>query len=168
MFEFMFAQGGAQAAGSGGGGMAGGSAGIGGGGGAGGMLSPKKLLDVAGTMLEGYAAKEAHEYNAQVARINADLVRRQAVIDVTRIRRTGAKVIGAATAAYGASGVAAEGSALDVLAESAMQVEFDVQMTKWNASVQAISLENQARLQESAATNAMTGAVLSSFGQLLG
>ena len=74
---------------------------------------------------QGNAARETGEYNAAIAERNAGIARDQANADAEAQGRFARQKIGAARAAYGASGVTLEGSPIDVLAMSASNAELD-------------------------------------------
>lgn len=139
-----------------------------GGGGGGGLQAAGKIFDFAGSILEGYASKKAHDFNAEMATRNAGLVRQQALIEVDRIRRSSVKEIGSMRANYGAQGVTASGSVLDSIMDSATQFELDAQLTKWQGDVTAAGLEAQASAEKAAGQYAMVGGVLNGIGGLLG
>lgn len=140
-----------------------------GGGGTGGMaISPGKLFNFAGDVFNAYASSEAHEFNAQVAGINADMVRQQALIEVSRIRRQSVKDIGSMRANYGAQGVTASGSVLDAIADAATNYELDAQLTKWQGEVAAVSYQNQQSMERTASRGALVGGGLGALGGLLG
>jgi hypothetical protein len=71
------------------------------------------------------AASDQAELRAQANQANADLALGQSVDDERQLRIQAQKQIGRARAQYGAAGVQLDGSAMDILAESAANMEQD-------------------------------------------
>lgn len=100
---------------------------------------------------QGQAAKNEANYNAQIAERNAGVARDQAAADADAQRRHATQVLGSARAAYGASGVTAEGSPLDVLTMSASNAELDRQNILYRGELKAMGYQDTARLDRSRA-----------------
>jgi hypothetical protein len=121
-----------------------------------------------GVLQQSESQASAYEYNRKVALQNARVVREQGRADAAQQRVVSTKALGAMRANYGASGVAMDGSALDILEESTMQAELENQNILYNAEVQAIGYINQARVYKYAASTTRTGGFLSSAAAALG
>lgn len=87
------------------------------------------------------------EYNARIQRENAKIARQQAAAEAERIQMMSRKVQGAARAAYGASGVALEGSPMEVLRDSAIEAELDVLTAKYQGELSARNALHAAALE---------------------
>src|SRR5262249_6097014 len=70
-------------------------------------------------------------------------------------------------AAYGASGVTAEGSPLDVLASSAYKAEMDRQTILYDGRIKAMGYEDQAALDRAKAGNEMMSGIGDAAGILM-
>lgn len=132
-------------------------------------------LAVAGTAMsavsaitQGQSEASADKYNASIASQNAISVQQQAE-GAAQIQQEQAKrTLGAATAAYGASGiVSGTGTPLDVLANSAGAAERDRQNIIYKGQLQAAGYEDQSSLDRSAATNALDSGYMKATGVLL-
>lgn len=110
--------------------------------------------------------KSAAKYNQQVAENQAIASRQQAASNAEMQKRSAAKKIGSMQATYAASGVSVEGSALDVLEESARNSELDRQNILYGGELRAMGSESTASLEKSRGDNAMTSGYLSAAGSL--
>ena len=120
-------------------------------------------MQVAGQIQQGYAASSAaqananlaemqgketniaNEYNAAVARANAEAIKASSEIDIQRQIKAKGQLRGTQVAGYGAAGVKLEGSPLNVLIDSAAQAELDIAITQFNAKTSATQAEYQAK-----------------------
>ena len=122
-----------------------------------------------GAISSGNAAGQAGDYNAQVNERNAAIVRSQAAMAAGQQERSGYKKLGAMRAAYGASGVSGtDGSALDVLADSASQAELDRQNILYRGDLQAMGYSDQAALDRFGAKNARRKGYMDAAGIIMG
>lgn len=110
--------------------------------------------------------KAASKYNAKVAENQAIAARQQAGANAEMQRRSSEKKIGSMQASYAASGVSIEGSALDILEESARNAEMDRQNILYGGELRAIGSEGTAMLEKSQGANAQTSGYLSAAGSL--
>jgi hypothetical protein len=115
---------------------------------------------------QGNQQKAASKYNAKVAENQAIAARQQAGANAEMQRRSSEKKIGSMQAAYAASGVSMEGSALDILEESARNAEMDRQNILYGGELRAIGSEGTAMLEKSQGANAQTSGYLSAAGSL--
>ena len=110
-----------------------------------------------GAVKTSQAQSMASDYNAQIARKNAQIADAQGAAAADAQSRDSQRKIGAAMASYGASGVVlSEGSPADVLAESARMSELDALTLKYNYKLKALGFGDQARLESMNAGNATT------------
>ena len=136
------------------------------------MAALPVILQVAGTAMaaagaikQGQAASDAATYNSQVAQINAQVADSQSIAASEAQGRDAQRRIGAATAAFGASGVQlSDGSASDVLAESARNAALDNLTLKYNYKLKRMGLLDQAGLEAANAKNASAAGYLSAAG----
>ncbi len=124
-----------------------------------------QVLGAFGTSVAGESEKKSQDYNAGVALQNADLTRQQTVEDARRQRVMARKVIGDARANYGASGIGLQGSALDILGESAANAELDALTIEHNGENRARMYESEAQQDTAAGRAARTAGYLGAAGK---
>lgn len=125
-------------------------------------------FSAAGAYQSGQAGAMAARYNADLAEKNAVLAIQQGAEEERRSRVIARKTIGAARANYGASGVSTDGSAMDVLAESAAAAEQDALNIRNNASMKADAYRAEARMERLRGSAAETAGTLGALGALFG
>lgn len=107
-----------------------------------------EIFQAAGAVAEGEAQYKAAKYNAALARKNASYIRGQSISDAYKSNIEGRKQIGEMRASYAASGVTIEGSAFDVLQESARAAKQDEMNLRYQGERQAQAVEQGATLTE--------------------
>lgn len=120
-----------------------------------------------GSIQQSNAQSNAAQYNADVAERNATIAQQQAKADADAQRRHALVKIGAARAMYGASGVALEGSPLDVLQNSAINAELDNQTILYKGKLRALGYTDSATLDRAGSGTdylGATGYLLSGLG----
>lgn len=125
------------------------------------------LLKSYGTLQEGYAAAGASDYNAQMAESNAVQAKLQAAEEERRQRVISRKALGDMRTGYAASGITMEGSALDVLTESAAAAEMDALTIRHSGEVKATAYKNEAALERYKAKYQRKAAQLGAASSLL-
>lgn len=139
------------------------------GGGAGGaMQGIGGFLGGIGSMKAGQAAEDAANYNAEQLRYNARLAKEKAQRDEATLRVSARKQIGQARANYGASGIQLDGSALDILEESAVAAETDALYIRYQGDQQYYSYMNAAIQEVKRGHEAKQASYLSAAGSMLG
>lgn len=83
------------------------------------------FLGAVGSLKQAKSEERTHNYNAEQLRYNARAALEKAKKDEETLRISGRKQMGEMRANYGASGVQIDGSALDILEESAVALERD-------------------------------------------
>lgn len=101
------------------------------------------LFQVVGAIQQGQAMSTYAKYNAALADQEAQRARDEAAYQERRTREAGRKTLSALGAGYANAGVSMEGSALDVLGESAENAELDALMVRYAGS----AAEARARAQ---------------------
>lgn len=81
------------------------------------------VLSAAGTVMGAIQSANQAKFQADIADRNAQAAKFQAEAEEGRFRRTAFRQMGATRAAFGAAGTTLGGSALDVLADQAMELE---------------------------------------------
>jgi hypothetical protein len=116
----------------------------------------------------GRAQAHASNYAAQLAEQNAITARQQADARQKQQDRDTKLRLGAIRANQGAFGGANEGSALDVLGDTASQLELARQNIAYAGELQARGYDSTAILDEARATNASRGGAYQAGASLLG
>lgn len=106
------------------------------------------FIGAAGSFIEADAAYKASKYNAQLARQNALWEKQSSQEEARMANVQGRKVLGEMKASYGVSGVTLEGSAFDVLQESAIAAKLDELNIKVQGARRVKALEQGAALTE--------------------
>lgn len=125
------------------------------------------VVGAIGAIQEGNAAEAAANYNATIARQDAEVSRQQTAADVERQRRENYLRAGATRAASGVSG-GLTGSALDIGLSNAAQGELDILNIQQTGALQQRSLLNTASLDEMQGKAASRSSKLKAAGSLLG
>lgn len=125
------------------------------------------LAGAAGTLMAGQQAASVGKYNAAVdqqrAQIATDQSQAQAAIDeANNTRRQGA-----ATAAYGASGVALTGTPLEVMTDLATQGELTKRLDIYKGNLTATADQQQAALDSAQGASAQIGSYFGAGSTLL-
>lgn len=111
------------------------------------------VFSAVGSLMQADSKADASEYNAKIAQQNAAMATQQAEADAAEQKRDTVRKLGAMRAGYGASGVAFEGSPLDILAQSASDAEMDRLNIIYKGKVRAAGYDANAELYESNAEN---------------
>jgi hypothetical protein len=126
---------------------------------------------VVGAVQQAQAARETAKTQRKVAEYNVQVAQQQAQLERARIEDRRRQVIAAQRAGYGAAGVTAEGSPLDVLTETAKESGYDAALAAYNAQLQAQRAtmagqlaQQESRAQETAAYYQAGGSLLSGIG----
>lgn len=120
-----------------------------------------------GSIHQGQSQAAAARFNAQVSEQNAQIVRQQAAEEESRARREGRRLLGRQRAAIGASGIQVEGSPLDVLADTAAELELDALTVRHRGLLEALGLTQQASLDRARARSARTAGFIGAGASLL-
>jgi hypothetical protein len=140
------------------------------------------VLSAAGSIAAGNAQASAYSYQAQTAERNRSIAERAASESLKegareehRFRRQARQFAATQESELAASGAQTGGSALNVLADTAMGIEEDAAMIryntlkdKWAKDMQAWNFGNEASAARSAAKNAKTAGYFGAATSLLG
>lgn len=116
---------------------------------------------------QGRAAKAAHDFNAFIDRQNAEIAHEQTVQQVRQADREQFLRMGAIRAAAGASGGKAEGSVLDVLADTAAQGEIERQDIIYRGALTERGFRNSAYVEQVTGLQAKGQAYMQAGTELL-
>ena len=140
------------------------------------------LFSAAGSVMAGQAQARAYEAEAKMAEYNARMAERQGVEalkagarEEERFRQQARQFQSSQRTTAAASGAQVSGSALSVLADTAMGIEqdadtirFNTLKDKWGFDVQRTNFTNQASAARASAKNARTAGWMGGFTSLLG
>jgi hypothetical protein len=124
-------------------------------------------MSVIGAINQGQQAKSAANYNAQLANNNAIAAQQQAAANAAAQQRKSRMQLGSIRAGYGASGITMEGSAMDVLEQSAAMAELDRQSILYGGEIKSQGYQSTAGLELMRGENAETGSYFSAGSALL-
>ena len=125
------------------------------------------VVGAMGAMQQGKAQSNAATYTAQVADRNAKIARQQADVEQEDQRRENMRQRGAIRAAYGGSGIEMAGSPLDVLEDTAMEQELDVERIGYRGTLRALGENDKANLARAEAENAKSTGAIGAIGSIL-
>jgi hypothetical protein len=114
-------------------------------------------LSAASSVIGGMQTSANAKTEAQFNRRQAGLERLSGAYDIKNLDRKGQRLQGEQIAAIGASGTTMGGSNLDLLADSAKEVELDKGAIRWNTAIKAKNYEYQAKVDDQNAKQAMIG-----------
>jgi hypothetical protein len=138
------------------------------------LTGASALVGAAGAISSGRQQAAANRYNAQVAEANADRAVLTSEAEAAREGDRNRRRLATSANAFGASGLALEGTPLDVMADLASEAALDEQIIRWRGRTQAQGLRTQAAQDRAAAQRATTagygqaGATLLTAGARLG
>lgn len=132
-----------------------------------GLSAVGTLLTASSLFGQGQAGQRSAEYNAEIARRNAQIAQQQTQMDLETAQRNKVRALGSIRAAAGASGVALEGSVLDVLESSAIEAERTAQMIKYKGELRALGYYDTAAIEQMTGSAASTRGTMSATGALL-
>lgn len=121
-----------------------------------------------GAIQQGKAAQAAATFNAITSMQEASMARSEALLQAQQTQRETVLRIGAIRAKQGAGGGTAEGSVLDVIADSARQGELERQYQLYKGEARAAGHENTAELDFAMGENARQASYVSAGTELLG
>lgn len=126
------------------------------------------LTSASGASMQGTAAQQAAEFNAQQELMQADQTQAAGYQQAKRIREQGQTTIGQATAALAASGVnVGTGTATDVRQRIGQNTETDALNTILSADQKATSLRGQARMTLAAGQQQQQAGNMGALGSVL-
>lgn len=130
------------------------------------ILGGGQLIQGVSSLLSGKSASDAAEENAFYARQNAQAELERGIEEERRVRVQGVKAIGSIRAGYAASGLGSEGSALDVLAETASNIESDASQARKQSELRARSYLQEASQESRRASGARTAGFLGASSKI--
>lgn len=117
-------------------------------------------VSMVGTLASASAQAASYRAQARYADRQAIMSQQKGAYDASQLARQHDRRLGEMRSQYLSSGIALEGSATDVLTDSATQASLDEQAVKYSAQVQSDNYRFQSSLARQNARNAMTGGYL--------
>lgn len=99
------------------------------------MMAAGTAISAYGAYQQGKMQRDLNEYNAQIAENNKVLADQQHAIDFKEHQKRYRRLLGKQRVSYAKSGVAIEGSAIDVIEEGAIDSAWQVAIMKYNRDV---------------------------------
>lgn len=125
-------------------------------------------FQVVSSIMQGQQQAAMHNYNASILNQNARIERQQADAREEAKRRETAMVLGSQRAAFAQAGAGLDGSAADVMLQSATNAELDSMMIRYEGDLRARGLKEQARQERLSGKTAMTQGYFNAAGSILG
>ncbi len=111
------------------------------------LMAAGMSLSAAGQGLDIVQKRKELKYQERLYRSQAAEVERMAALDEWRTRRYGETVLSSQRSGYAKAGVDLDsGSPLEVMAETAAQIDLDARIIKYNGAMEAARLRNEARM----------------------
>lgn len=132
------------------------------------LLIAAAAVSAYGSYEQGQTQKRASNYNRQLAEQNAVAARQQAAARQKQHDRETTLRLGAIRANQGAFGGAMEGSALDVLGDTAAQLELQRQNIEYAGELQARGYDSTAVLDQVRGESAARAGTIGAGASLLG
>lgn len=132
------------------------------------MMAVTTAISAVSAISAGQQQSAAANYQAQLARRDAQLSRDMATSDVTDLRRSHARALGSIRANAAASGLLADdGVALEAVLASTAEGELEANRRKWQGDVQAQRSESEALAYEVRAREARSSGFFKAGASLL-
>jgi hypothetical protein len=124
-------------------------------------------LSIYGQLQQGRQQQQFHNYNAAVNRQKAELTKQAGELSVARLRREKRRFGAKQQAAFAKAGVRLTGSPLQVLADSAAELELDIMIEDYNTRIAILSAQSSADLDVIRGQQARTASFIGAGSTLL-
>lgn len=121
-----------------------------------------------GAMQEAEAAAQAAEYNAQVAERNRRVIKDQTEAALEDQSKDNFRKMREIRASYGAANIDLNGSALDVVLDTAIEQRLAKRRIRYQGKLQMLEQEDEANLQRMGAASARAAGGISAISGILG
>lgn len=125
-------------------------------------------LSVLGSLASASQQQDMANYNAKILSQNATIERQQAMARESAQRREANQILGMQRAGFAQAGAGLDGSAADVMLQSATNAELDSMMIRYEGDLRARGLKEQARQERFSGKTAMTQGYFNAAGSILG
>ena len=131
------------------------------------LIGGATVVKAVGAIQSGAAAQDAANFNAAILNQNATVARQQADAQEEAQRRKSRQVLGQQRAAFAQAGTGLDGSAADVMEQSATMAELDALTMRYEGDLQARGLGNQAKAAKFEGKMAKRNSYFQAAGTLL-
>jgi hypothetical protein len=132
------------------------------------MTAASSATAAIGAVRSAQAQQASANYNAEIAKQNADAARAQGEAAVQAQQRDAQRKQGSAIATFGAAGVdASTGSPSDVLADSTREATLDSMTTRYNYQLRSLGYSDQSQLDTAQGKNAMSAGWVNATSDIL-
>ena len=125
-------------------------------------------ISAAGAYASASAQSASYKAQSAFARRQETMARQKGAYESSRLREIHDRQLSTMRGQYLSSGIALEGSAVDVLQDSATEASLDEQAIRYGAEVNARNYGFQAELAQSNAKRAMTGGIIGASSRMIG
>jgi len=106
-------------------------------------------MSAVSTYQQAKAASDAAKYNAELARQQAETIEKVGELEKEKLERRKRQILGQQRAAYAQAGVrVGSGSPLEVMADTAAQIELDIAAQEYNTRIGISRARTKAEIQE--------------------
>jgi len=99
------------------------------------MFTAMAIMMIAGVLISAYGQYESARQQEKWAEYNAALSKHEAEIETQRMEREKLKLLSRQRAAYSKAGVQLTGTPLEVMEETAKEVERDILLTRYSGAI---------------------------------
>lgn len=125
-------------------------------------------IGAVGSLASASAHSQSYKAQAQFQQRQAVMEQQKGFYEGSRVKDNNDRQLASMRGQYLSSGIALEGSAAEVLQDSASEASLDEQAIRYGTQVRADNLNWSAKLSRMNASNAMTGGVLGALGTMVG
>lgn len=122
----------------------------------------------AGSLYSGFTASQSYNDQARIADRQAVMEGQAGRYEQQRVKARNDRILGDQRQQFISSGIALEGSAQEVIADSAREAALDEEAVLYGAKVRSENRRFEARLARNNATSAMVGGVLNAASNVVG
>lgn len=126
------------------------------------------VVSAIGAIQQANAAADAADYEAAVKERNRRAILAQTDTETEDKRRDNRRQIAAIRTAYGASGLALEGSPLDVLEDTMIEQETEVERVRYSGKMKAMGYGEEATLARMRADSARSAGAIGAASAIIG
>src|SRR6185437_6911850 len=124
-------------------------------------------IGAVGTLASASAQSQSYKAQAQFQNRQAAMEQQKGAFEGASLKDQNDRQLATMRGQYLSSGIALDGSAAEVLQDSASEASLDEQAVRYGAQVRADNLNWSAKLSRMNASNAMTGGVLGALGTMV-
>lgn len=126
------------------------------------------VISAMGAIQSANAQAAAADYNKEVAKANKRTVHAQTEREIEDRQLENRRQLGSMRAAYGANGLQMEGSPLDVMDDTATEMNYDIAKVKFQGAMQEEGYDRQAALYKLEAKSAKQAGTIGAASALIG